>query len=720
MSTHPVNATKSRGDRPYARRSRQRPFLALAAAVVLGCAGVAAQPGDAPAASAAGQVAAQDGHPQEFAYVADGDAEDVTVVETAGRSTVTGKVKVGSHPVATAITPDGKRAYVANSGSDTVSVIDTTSHDVTTIKVGDHPSAVAISLDGSRAYVANTGSGTVSVIDNDDHPDVAATLDVGLKPEGVAISADGSLAYVANTKSGTVSMIKNDGHPNVIHNVRVGKDPVGVAVTVDGSRAYVANSGSDTLSVLNTATRESTTVKVGKDPTGVAVNVDGSRAYAANSGSDTVTVLNTATRNSTIVKVGKKPTSVAVTVDGTRALVANAGSDTVSVLDAATGAVEQTVGDAGPHPVGVATGAFRHSVIISIGDSFISGVAGRWRGNAAGGNTKGSNWGTDRAVFDCRYQGAKCEHDTARVYGPTAGGCLQSDSAEVLNADVDVERRLNLACSGAETRNVDPGGEWWKGEAPQGDQLRFAARHERVKMIVVDIGGNDLGFRGIIKTCITSFLLARTHCNVSQKGPLAENLNKAEPKVSATVKKLQQVMADSGYDSGDYRLVLQTYPNPVAPAKSNRYPERGYTRHNDGGCPIYNDDSDWVAGTVVPDIASMLERVARDRDVELLDVSELFRAHEVCSKGAEQATERLKATSTDFGAVSEWARFLDLLSGQGGILDETVHPNYFGQQALGSCLRAVYRTSGNAPVHTCTARPGTGPGYVEMVNTGRH
>jgi hypothetical protein len=59
------------------------------------------------------------------------------------------------------------------------------------------------------------------------------------------------------------------------------------------------------------------------------------------------------------------------------------------VIDVNTGEVTATVDDVGKHPVGLATGAFRHSLVVSLGDSFISGVAGRWRGNGASSNEKG-------------------------------------------------------------------------------------------------------------------------------------------------------------------------------------------------------------------------------------------------------------------------------------------------------------------------------------------
>jgi YVTN family beta-propeller protein len=59
-------------------------------------------------------------------------------------------------------------AYVANSGSNTVSVIDTATNKVVgppiALGTGTGPVAVAVTPDGTHAYVANGGTGTVSVI----------------------------------------------------------------------------------------------------------------------------------------------------------------------------------------------------------------------------------------------------------------------------------------------------------------------------------------------------------------------------------------------------------------------------------------------------------------------------------------------------------------------------------------------------------------------------
>jgi YVTN family beta-propeller protein len=82
---------------------------------------------------------------------------------------VTATIAVGRRPFGVAITPDGRRAYVASHGVPSVSVIDTATNRVTaTISTGPYPFAVDITPDGSRVYLTHssffTGQGSVSVI----------------------------------------------------------------------------------------------------------------------------------------------------------------------------------------------------------------------------------------------------------------------------------------------------------------------------------------------------------------------------------------------------------------------------------------------------------------------------------------------------------------------------------------------------------------------------
>ena len=113
----------------------------------------------------------------------------------------------GESPIAVAVTPDGTKVYVANAGSNNVSVINTATNTVVkTVSVGNAPIGVAITPDGTKVYVANSGSNNVSVIHRPGNT-VVATIPVGNCPRGVAITPDGTQAYVANYGDNTVSVI---------------------------------------------------------------------------------------------------------------------------------------------------------------------------------------------------------------------------------------------------------------------------------------------------------------------------------------------------------------------------------------------------------------------------------------------------------------------------------------------------------------------------------
>src|SRR5205814_1510261 len=62
------------------------------------------------------------------------------------------------------------------------------------VTVGSQPTGVAVSQ--TRAYVANQGSNTLSVIDLSQNPPlVVATIPVGSAPDAAALSANGARLY---------------------------------------------------------------------------------------------------------------------------------------------------------------------------------------------------------------------------------------------------------------------------------------------------------------------------------------------------------------------------------------------------------------------------------------------------------------------------------------------------------------------------------------------
>src|ERR1035437_6274707 len=162
-------------------------------------------------------------------------------------------------------------AYITNSVSSNVSVIDTATNQVTaTVDVGSYPYGVAITPDGTKIYVANSDNpGIVSVIGTVTNQ-VAAMVNVGKAPTGIAVTPDGTKVYVANDGNSNVSVI-NTATDQVIAIVPVGNASQGVAISLDGTKVYVANNKDGTVFVIDTTTNTVTTVNVGKYPNGVAV-----------------------------------------------------------------------------------------------------------------------------------------------------------------------------------------------------------------------------------------------------------------------------------------------------------------------------------------------------------------------------------------------------------------------------------------------------------------
>lgn len=326
------------------------------------------------------------------------------------------------------------------------------------------------------------------------------------------------------------------------------------------------------------------------------------------------------------------------------------------------------------------------TAVVSMGDSYISGEAGRWKGNSL--TNSGSRNGTDRGWI------SGSTYDPAKVYGTTAGGCHRSDSAEVRSAGAIADVAVNLACSGAVSDNVfraSNGGVPFKGEAPQADQLSAVAASHNVKVIALSIGGNDLGFADIITDCALDFVLWNSYCYDDQQYGVDQKIDAVMGKVGKSVDEIRAVMRTAGYADSSYRIVLQSYPSPIPRGTENRYTQSDWSRLNTGGCPFWNRDSDWARDSLVPQIANRIKGVAAAKGAQFLDLRDMMQGREVCAKASKQVSSTVPASAK----TSEWARWIDQNETQGPI-QESMHPNYFGQLAAGRCLALVVAQPANS------------------------
>jgi hypothetical protein len=343
------------------------------------------------------------------------------------------------------------------------------------------------------------------------------------------------------------------------------------------------------------------------------------------------------------------------------------------------------------------------TAIVSLGDSFISGEAGRWNGNSL--NFTGTRDGTDRAA-SCWW--IFCSYDATRVYGSTHTGCDRSDVAPIKTSGISVNERINIACSGARSVNIwraSQGGQSFKGEAPQADQLLTIAQQKNVKMVVLTVLANDVGFADRVINCTVAWILGLGECSGSEQAAINAALPAAKDGLRKSIDEIRAVMAQAGYSPSQWKLVIAGYASPV-PAKANvRY--SGADKWNKGGCPFYDNDFDWAKNVATPTIVDAVKSVAAEKGAQFLDVRDALNGHEICRTGVSLVT------SSGPNPVShEWVRWVNTGCCQGDA-QESVHPNAYGQRALGKCLQLMYaKTSGN---WTCRNTPGQS--YTAMTLT---
>jgi len=348
--------------------------------------------------------------------------------------------------------------------------------------------------------------------------------------------------------------------------------------------------------------------------------------------------------------------------------------------------------------------------IVTVGDSAISGEAGRWAGNTNGSSSRVDAGGAD-AYFD-----------NASRTAEAIPGCHRSEAAEAhIGGGVN---SLNLACSGARTDthtadngNFKPGLDFAAGSQLQA--LQTFATTNNVKAVTVLIGANNYGFADIVQACITDFLLSPTwwknYCYddasiASRFTTTAIAQRTAE--VAGAIRNVHTAMANAGYTDADYTIIVQRYSSPVPRGGQIRYKESGYSRQTVGGCGIWNRDADWANDVAVVAMNTSLRNGAQQSGVPnlvQLDTQGALVGHRVCENTVGLLEEVGLATWQSPGASdrTEWVSQVRTVTTIVGPyqLQEGMHPSYWGELALRNCLGQAYN-GGSPRSGTCT--PGTG------------
>ena len=346
--------------------------------------------------------------------------------------------------------------------------------------------------------------------------------------------------------------------------------------------------------------------------------------------------------------------------------------------------------------------------VVSLGDSFISGEAGRWAGNSD----------TSNAIDDAL--GPTAYYDNPSNTGELIPLCHRSKSAMIhIGQDTkgDPVNSLNLACSGAKTTtftdsdgDFKPGLDFYSTGGRQGQALmlqQFASAND-VRMVVVSIGGNDFGFGPIATACVKAFVFDENYC---QDDPAVTKylqpsfVEKTTANIAVALQNVRKAMQAAGKKDGTWSLVVNLNPDTLPRSGDFRYPQTE-TRQSTGGCGFYNTDADWAATTLVTTIRRAQQNALGRSGVTpsaVLDLSSALAERQLCSTSTSLVENTPGRSWKAAGAVdlTEWSNQVFAFDSGPHFSQESLHPSYWGQLAFRSCVRQAWN-DGSPKGGACT------------------
>lgn len=267
--------------------------------------------------------------PPRFAYVVHSNSDSVsgyTVDPADGKLTTMGVGSpwlTGSTPTCIAVDPLVKYAYVANSGSNNLSIFSISDPSgvlvsaALPVATGSQPKSVVVDPQGRYVYVANSGSNTISAFTRSAVTGLLTPItgspfalpsSADIAPWSVAVDPSGKFVYVANRGAtpspSTISMFTIDtastgslvaGALTAVGSIAAGARPNLITVSPSGRQVYVSNETGDSVMVYeiaNTITGglayKGFVSTPGSTPTGVAIEPNNKFAYTSNRSDNTI------------------------------------------------------------------------------------------------------------------------------------------------------------------------------------------------------------------------------------------------------------------------------------------------------------------------------------------------------------------------------------------------------------------------------------------------
>ncbi len=193
-------------------------------------------------------------------------------------------------------------------------------------------------------------------------------------------------------------------------------------------------------------------------------------------------------------------------------------------------------------------------------------------------------------------------------------GCLRSDRnyPRVARPKIKAAKFVDVSCSGATTTHFFN----QQGVTPGPNAPQFNALNANTKILTIGIGGNDIGFSGIVKNCATldPFSSGCKGDYVSGgRDLLAEKINDTAPKID-------QVLVAAKKRAPNAKIFVVGYPTILPETGSGCWPT----------VPIVGSDVIYLRG-VAKNLNAMLKARALANGVRYVDVATSSIGHDMCS-----------------------------------------------------------------------------------------
>ena len=222
-------------------------------------------------------------------YIPSFDENKIYVIDTE-QNFVSKEIKITA-PYSLAISPDQKQFFIANDKQEILVFDVKTNQNTAAIKVGSKPYDLVFSHDGKRVFVTNNFSDSVSVIDVKENK-VVTTITVSKKPRGIALAASGNFLYVANYDGASISVISTNSLTEVGKILTSGR-PNEVLAHPTKDFIYVTDAYLDQVLVIDANFNKIIAkIPVGKFPWGMDIDKTGEKLYTAGFGQNTISVIN--------------------------------------------------------------------------------------------------------------------------------------------------------------------------------------------------------------------------------------------------------------------------------------------------------------------------------------------------------------------------------------------------------------------------------------------